>query len=206
MNCNCISNIEKKIQASIEEQLGVSAKVECQATGFTFGQSVRLQHITLFKVTADAKGYKKGKLTNVLASFCPFCGRSTKEEQPDKTGAEMIAEERRRQIDIEGFKPERDAENSGRELAMAARCYLAQYVERAWLLEEFNDGAQLYEADAEDLPNDWPEAWDPDLWKPKNPIRDLVRAGALIAAEIDRLQRIQKAQPAEGQKWLINTL
>lgn len=33
----------------------------------------------------------------------------------------------------------------------------------------------------------WP--WAVRWWKPKDPIRDLVRAGALIAAEIDRLQR-----------------
>jgi hypothetical protein len=199
MNCNCISDIEKKLKDKFEEQLGTQVEIECQNLGFTFGKSMRTQHFSQFKVTADAKGYKKGNLTSVIASFCPFCGKSTKEEQPDKTGAEMIAEERRRQIHIEGFTPEHDAENSDRELAMAARCYLAQYVERAWLLEGFNDGAQRYEADAEDLPNDWPEAWDPDFWKPENPIRDLVRAGALIAAEIDRLQRIQKAQSAEGQ-------
>jgi hypothetical protein len=36
----------------------------------------------------------------------------------------------------------------------------------------------------------WP--WDPSWWKPSpDPIRNLVKAGALIAAEIDRLQRRQ---------------
>jgi hypothetical protein len=35
----------------------------------------------------------------------------------------------------------------------------------------------------------WP--WDEKWWKPStNPIRNLVKAGALIAAEIDRLQRV----------------
>jgi hypothetical protein len=35
----------------------------------------------------------------------------------------------------------------------------------------------------------WP--WDQDWWKPSpDPIRNLVKAGALIAAEIDRLQRL----------------
>jgi len=34
----------------------------------------------------------------------------------------------------------------------------------------------------------WP--WGSEWWKPsKDPIRDLVKAGALIAAEIDRLQK-----------------
>lgn len=34
----------------------------------------------------------------------------------------------------------------------------------------------------------WP--WDENWWKPSlDPIRNLVKAGALLAAEIDRLQR-----------------
>lgn len=34
----------------------------------------------------------------------------------------------------------------------------------------------------------WPEKWDADMFKPKDRKRNLVRAGALIAAAIDRLQ------------------
>lgn len=38
------------------------------------------------------------------------------------------------------------------------------------------------------VPKDWP--WDPKWWKPsENRIRDLVKAGALICAEIDRIWR-----------------
>lgn len=38
---------------------------------------------------------------------------------------------------------------------------------------------------------DWP--WSKKWWKPsEDPVRNLVKAGALIAAEIDRLQRLQK--------------
>jgi hypothetical protein len=36
-------------------------------------------------------------------------------------------------------------------------------------------------------PARWP--WSQDWWKPTNPRRDLVKAGALIAAEIERLDR-----------------
>lgn len=36
----------------------------------------------------------------------------------------------------------------------------------------------------------WP--WDDDYWKPKTRRENLVRAGALIAAEIDRLDRLEK--------------
>ena len=37
----------------------------------------------------------------------------------------------------------------------------------------------------------WPEGWSPDwIDKFSNPIRDLEKAGALIVAEIDRLERL----------------
>lgn len=36
----------------------------------------------------------------------------------------------------------------------------------------------------------WPKSWGLEYWKPKNRLRNLVRAGALIAAEIDRIRRL----------------
>lgn len=82
------------------------------------------------------------------------------------SGAELILVERQRQIDGEGWTPEHDAEHGGCELVDAAVCYL---VTRWW--KQF-----------------WP--WDWTFWKPTpdDRVRELVKAGALIAAEIDRLQ------------------
>ena len=37
------------------------------------------------------------------------------------------------------------------------------------------------------VPSPWP--WADEWWKPKNPRRDLVRAAALLLAEIERLDR-----------------
>jgi hypothetical protein len=46
------------------------------------------------------------------------------------------------------------------------------------------------------VPKFWP--WKPWWWKPStNRIDELVKAGALIAAEIDRLQRIRTKGPAD---------
>lgn len=46
------------------------------------------------------------------------------------------------------------------------------------------------------MPDGWP--FGQDWWKPSNdPIRNLVKAGALIAAEIDRLHRINKQPVSE---------
>lgn len=89
------------------------------------------------------------------------------------SGAELIAAERRRQIDVEGWTPEHDAEHDHWDLPMAAVCYAAppgHYIRY---------GAQ---------PEGWP--WRARDWKPSpdDRVRELVKAGALIAAEIDRLQ------------------
>lgn len=86
-----------------------------------------------------------------------------------KTGIELITEERARQISEEGWTPKHDDQHDGGEMACAAACYAISAsggIERSGL---------------------WP--WGRVWWKPKNQVRDLVRAGALIAAEIDRLQR-----------------
>jgi len=99
------------------------------------------------------------------------------------TGIELIAAERQRQIDAEGWTPEHDAEHRDRALARAAMCYVCNYVEQAWTLDGVNDKNYT----AASVPYLWPTEWDDASWKPKNPIADLTRAGALIAAELDRL-------------------
>jgi len=97
------------------------------------------------------------------------------------TGIELIAEERLRQVSEEGWTPEHDAEHVNGELADAAACYAATPDFRDELEEHTDEGlADLL----------WP--WDASWWKPSpdDRVRELVKAGALIAAEIDRLQRL----------------
>lgn len=91
-------------------------------------------------------------------------------------GVELIAAERKRQIDEEGWTPEHDNAHGAHEMAAAARCYaLCSYPHYTRIM----GGA---------TPGEWP--WPREWWKPSaDPIRNLVKAGALIAAEIDRLQR-----------------
>ena len=93
--------------------------------------------------------------------------------QPD--GAELISAERQRQKDVENYYPEHDQEfHSKGELASAAICYALPKEERGFPPDYF--------------PVLWP--WGEDYWKPTpdDRIRELVKSGALIAAEIDRLQ------------------
>jgi len=91
-----------------------------------------------------------------------------------KTGVELIAEERQRQVIEEEWTAEHDDQWVNGELAQAAVCYAINHTTLRQSITWEN----------------WP--WALGYRKPKDPIRDLVRAGALIAAEIDRLQRIDQ--------------
>src|SRR5262245_34296104 len=86
----------------------------------------------------------------------------------------LIAKERWRQMAVEGWSPEHDDEHNCDEMAMAAACY-------ALPLDTANHHSLRMEL--------WP--WSDGWWKPTpdDRIRQLVKAGALIVAEIERLQR-----------------
>ncbi len=97
-----------------------------------------------------------------------------------QTGAELIAAERVRQIEVEGWTLKHDVEHIGDDLSRAAACYALPY---DWREPHGRTGQP---------PRMWP--WRVADWKPTDRIRDLVKAGALIAAEIDRLQVQQGEQ------------
>lgn len=107
----------------------------------------------------------------------------------EKTGAELIAAERHRQEkpqpNGEGYSVLHDDLHKLGEFSDAAACYadLASAQVRGAGVEE------LRESYLEGLDGlQWP--WDDEDFKPTpDPIRNLVKAGALLAAEIDRLQR-----------------
>lgn len=81
MKCNCIVDIEKKLNEKYTAELGVEVKVECQNIAFTLiGNAFNQIHFTNYKVTAPVKGFAKGMTMPVHANFCPFCGKSAKEE------------------------------------------------------------------------------------------------------------------------------
>lgn len=100
-----------------------------------------------------------------------------------KTGSQQIADERERQISQEGWTVENDALHTERELLCAASAYQQSAMQNT-------GNAPISSVMRRYIVNMfWPVTWNPDWFKPSNPIRDLVKAGALIAAEIDRLQR-----------------
>lgn len=102
-----------------------------------------------------------------------------------KTGIELIADERERQVAKEGWTADHDDQHGSGELADAAACYAAGepiYFERRRTIGGSPKLPVIH------FENVWP--FDCGWYKPKRDrIRNLVRAGALIAAEVDRLQR-----------------
>lgn len=94
------------------------------------------------------------------------------------SGIDLIAAERARQIGVEGWTPEHDDAHVAGEIAYAAECYVRAAI-------EVENGLRPLSR-----PPNWP--WEPAAWKPseRDPVRNLTKAGALIAAEIDRLERL----------------
>ncbi|HEK1483589.1 TPA: hypothetical protein SMR09_006131 [Pseudomonas aeruginosa] len=88
-----------------------------------------------------------------------------------------VQAERRRQIEAEGWTPEHDDEHDTGALASAAGCY-AMF-------------SLAYPAG--DPSHFWP--WDKSWWKPSpDGRRNMVKAGSLILAEIERLDRAAATQ------------
>lgn len=96
-----------------------------------------------------------------------------------------IEAERIRQIEVEGFTSAHDDTHDVRNLARAAEAYVSHYAGRTWVVGDKDLGLETYQA--EEPPDAWP--WEPELWKPKNPRRDLIRAIALLVAEVERIDR-----------------
>lgn len=77
MNCNCIKELEQKLAKHYSEQLGVAAQVECQDVALILnGNSMVSRLKNAFQVTAQSKGFIKGKTIPVTGSYCPFCGKA----------------------------------------------------------------------------------------------------------------------------------
>lgn len=104
-------------------------------------------------------------------------------------GVALIAIERRRQTEQEGYGADHDDRHGDCALISAALVYATTAA-----------GRMTRQEAAPSLPAlDWPWPmvwpWDEEDWRPSpTPVGDLVKAGALIAAEIDRLQRLEARQ------------
>ncbi|WP_440643025.1 DUF7220 family protein [Bradyrhizobium sp. PUT101] len=95
---------------------------------------------------------------------------------------QAVIAERFRQIEQEGWDARHDDAHDLGELAQAGACYAA------WRRLPLRGGSEGIAG----VPALWP--WSTDWWKPREFRRDLVRAGALIVAEGESLDRNRKVR------------
>jgi hypothetical protein len=88
---------------------------------------------------------------------------------------DLIQAERSRHLSVEGWTATHDDEHDGNEMYDAAICYIWFGTEKAAPLR--SDGT----------PEGWP--WEAQWWKPRDRLKNLVRAGSLLVAEKDRRSR-----------------
>ena len=104
-----------------------------------------------------------------------------------KTGIQLIADERQRQIEDLGYNFENDSEYKTLALGNAAICYATLAGCSPDMRGQFRTAKSFGNP-----PRGWP--WSVDDWKPSKGdtdaerVQELIKAGALIAAEIDRIQ------------------
>lgn len=102
-----------------------------------------------------------------------------------------ITAERLRQVTIEGWTPEHDDGHKAGDMVQAAVAYAAH---AAVGCQVAGHKPETYQSVPP--PRYWP--WDRAWWKPRYPRRDLVKAAALIVAEIERLDRATLASQQGG--------
>jgi hypothetical protein len=118
--------------------------------------------------------------------------RMAEMERAGQAVADIVAE-RRRQVDQEGWTLGHDDSHSNGELADAAACYAAS--ERLYAADKIDEGQPDSMLVYRDL---WP--WSEGWWKPRNRRRDLIRAAALIIAEIERIDRAALTTATRGEE------
>ncbi len=121
----------------------------------------------------------------LLAALSAPAGHDRAHQQDaESPSIALIAAERQRQVEAEGWTAKHDDRHVDAELARAAACYALP-----------PDGGR----GPFDVPTHWPfeaRSWRPT---PDDRVRELVKAGGLIAAEIDRLLRKAGDLPAAAE-------
>jgi hypothetical protein len=151
-----------------------SAKKACEGE--------RIEAMSHRELVAEDKAYNRAIKHCISAINYIATKEAAAVEAPNQAALDVLAE-RRRQIEQEGWTPQHDDEHSTGEMAAAAACY-ALHTEPVG-----NVGDYL---------RFWP--WDSKWWKPRDKRRNLVKAGALILADIERLDRTPStAQASKGE-------
>lgn len=105
-----------------------------------------------------------------------------------KSALGLLASERKRQIAEENWSEEQDKTYKDGQLAILASLYALPESKRTYIPKYTSDGHIKH------VPLGFPDDFNCTFWKPSryDRIRELVKAGALILAEIERLQSDDK--------------
>ncbi|MBR8054199.1 hypothetical protein [Burkholderia vietnamiensis] len=122
--------------------------------------------------TLEARGYT---YVDGAEQWKPPLGKPPAWVAHDTQAVRDVIAERRRQVEVEGWTPEHDDEHDNGEMGFAAACYL---LAELFVFDVFGLFSKLW-------PADWSRKW----WKPTTKRRNLVKAGGLILAELERLDR-----------------
>jgi len=126
-------------------------------------------------IESDPKEMKDMSWSEGWMYFSDVCLALRSIDAVTSAGVARIAAERKRQIQVEGWTPEHDMQHSFQDLATAGVCYALT------VATSNKDITSMM----------WP--WAAEWWKPSpDPVRNLEKAGALIAAAIDRIQMEDK--------------
>jgi hypothetical protein len=89
MNCTCITEIGQKLTEQMAKDGAVNPKVYPNFVGIDFNGGRTVVSLP-YTVHGDNRPYssQKGKTISMVASFCPFCGKSTKAEPAAQPAAE----------------------------------------------------------------------------------------------------------------------
>jgi len=125
----------------------------------------------VLRQAGDIDDFEQGLMRDAWNAALAYCARHTAIYETE--ASRDVLTERRRQVEGEGWTPKHDDKFTNGALSLAAGTYALH----GPLPTHGN------------VPLTWP--WDHDGWKPTTSRRNLVKAGALILAEIERLDRAE---------------
>ncbi|MFP4895622.1 hypothetical protein [Paraburkholderia sp. EG304] len=125
-----------------------------------------------FRTTTNTVALRLNKIVESHAAHIATAPQATATVPLNDAARDVLAE-RQRQVTAECWTPAHDDEHDSGEMADAAAAYALHA--SGW---------------TETMPREvWPADWSQKWWKPTTSRRDLVKAGALILAEIERIDR-----------------
>lgn len=131
---------------------------------------IRIKLFALFIAFALLALVRPRKCLELLEAADAGAGRNA--------AAKDVLTERSRQVKAEGWTPKHDDQYTEQQMPRAAATYVLA------CLPPYKD----------QTPDSYAWPWDRSWWKPSTPRRNLVKAAALLLAEIERLDRAQQHQ------------